>query len=149
LFRGYDSAVTVSEARSILSVDAGAGPREVQLAYRRKALECHPDRGASPEQSEAFSRRFLEVRDAYELLRRQGFPMPEAERVVPRPEYFRGGGRSFAAKPGHEDEAFSRRSFATGEERTPGEMLFWLLFLPAAAATIAWFLRFLVRAIGN
>ncbi len=46
----------------VLGLDATtATPAEVKRAYRRLALEHHPDRGGCPE-------RFLEIRQAYEAL---------------------------------------------------------------------------------
>lgn len=56
--------VDVHEARAVLGVSPGATRKEVKAAYRRLALECHPDRGSTDE-----GRRFRTVGEAYELLR--------------------------------------------------------------------------------
>jgi hypothetical protein len=51
-------------AGSILGVRAGAGEREIKSAYRRKALEFHPDsHGGTKEGS-----RFIQAAAAYEFL---------------------------------------------------------------------------------
>lgn len=56
-------------AWSVLGLSAGASMAEVKRAYRKRALETHPDRGGT---AEAFS----EVQRAYERL---------AARLAPRP----------------------------------------------------------------
>ena len=51
-------------ARAILEVGEGATLEEVKAAFRRKALEHHPDRGGDPE-------RFIAVKRAYDSLVRR------------------------------------------------------------------------------
>jgi molecular chaperone DnaJ len=47
-----------------LGVDRGASPQDIKKAYRKLAMEFHPDRNASPDAHE----RFKEVNRAYEVL---------------------------------------------------------------------------------
>ena len=48
-----------SEARAVLGVDAGAGPREIKAAHRRLLIAVHPDKGGSAE----LTRRINAARD--------------------------------------------------------------------------------------
>lgn len=51
----------------LLNVDSTASPQEIQTAFRKAALEVHPDHSNSPEAAEAFAR-IKEARD--ELMKR-------------------------------------------------------------------------------
>lgn len=46
---------------SLLGVTAASNPEEVRAAYKRRALETHPDKGGDPEE-------FLRVKQAYEAI---------------------------------------------------------------------------------
>ena len=49
---------------TILGVQPDATSKEIELAYRRKAMQLHPDRNSAPDALD----RFREVRQCYELL---------------------------------------------------------------------------------
>ena len=136
--------MTVEQAYAILEVEAGAEPKQVQKAYRRRALQYHPDR-AKAEDAEYCSRKFMEIRDAYELLRKQGFPIPEPETIVEEPVYYRrAAGRSFAPK--REDPDAERwHNLSTGNEMSPWAVLLWCVVIPAGAVGAALFIRYLLR----
>jgi preprotein translocase subunit Sec63 len=48
-------------AFEILGIPAGSGPDQIKTAYRRRALETHPDKGGDQKD-------FIQVKTAYELL---------------------------------------------------------------------------------
>lgn len=116
----------IEEAYQILGLDRHAGPDEAKAAYRKLALEWHPDRAPIDGERERFTARFKEVRDAYELLRSSNFPqLPEAASFEPRL-----AGRSFAKEP-------EPKSFSTSVEfRLDVDLRSVALFLLCAAAAV-------------
>ena len=82
----WRDAVTKDYYR-VLGVPSEASPEEIKRAYRRLALECHPDRNRGNRQAEE---RFKEISEAYGVLidpekrrqydafRRAGFPPGDA-----------------------------------------------------------------------
>ncbi len=142
----YPCPMDAAQAYGILGVEPGASPKEVQLAYRRKALESHPDRAGSPEQAEYFSRQFLHIRDAYELLRKQGFPIPEPEKVVERPVYYsRTAGRSFAPKEGEGEKVGALEKLGFGFRVDLGSLLLWGMLIPAGGIGAVLFIKYLLK----
>ena len=53
----------------VLGVGRSASPEELKRAYRKLALQFHPDRNPDDPQAEPL---FKEVNEAYEVLRDQG-----------------------------------------------------------------------------
>ena len=51
---------------TLLEISRDAGPEEIKKAYRRLALQHHPDRNQGSKEAEA---RFKEITEAYEVLR--------------------------------------------------------------------------------
>ena len=86
--RGYGTKM--SEKRDyyeVLGVDRGAGADEIKRAYRKLALECHPDRNKDNPSAEE---RFKEAAEAYDVL---GNPEKRAQ-------YDRFGHAAFSAGAG-------------------------------------------------
>ncbi|MEN9638776.1 MAG: Chaperone protein DnaJ, partial [Bacteroidota bacterium] len=52
----------------ILGVSRDATPAEIKRAYRRKALEFHPDRSTDPNAHE----KFIQINEAYDFLINKG-----------------------------------------------------------------------------
>ncbi|MFH1724880.1 MAG: DnaJ domain-containing protein [Elusimicrobiota bacterium] len=135
------------EAYAILGVEPGASPKEVQLAYRKGALACHPDRASSEDEVAYFTKRFLEVRDAYEYLRSQGFPVPEPQQVVEDPPQVRTAGRSFAPKEGAGDDVGLGEKLGLDFRFDLGSLWVWGILIPGGLAALIYFLKFLFRTL--
>ena len=52
----------------VLCIRSDVGVDEIKKAYRRMALQCHPDVYLDPTTKQESTRRFMEVRKAYEML---------------------------------------------------------------------------------
>jgi hypothetical protein len=57
----------MSTYHDILGVSPGASQEEIKHAFRRRALECHPDQADEGDKEEA-QKEFLRVREAFEIL---------------------------------------------------------------------------------
>ncbi|WP_103030458.1 DnaJ domain-containing protein [Salinibacter altiplanensis] len=57
----------MSTYHDILGINPGASQEEIKHAFRRRALECHPDQADEGDKEEA-QREFLRVREAFETL---------------------------------------------------------------------------------
>ncbi|MDE2293246.1 MAG: J domain-containing protein [Elusimicrobia bacterium] len=144
--------MTPEQAYSVLGLPpGGATPPDILKAYRKKALATHPDRARSPEESDEYTRRFLEVRDAYECLKKAGFPVPEPQEVVPDPPQVRTYKRRFAPK-GDDLPVPLREKLGFGPGPSVDQLLFWGLMLPAAVVlmflSVRWLLGVLRAASG-
>jgi len=139
--------VTSDEAYRILGVEPGASPKEVQLAYRERALERHPDRASSADEAAAFTRRFMEVRDAYEHLRRAGFPVPEPQTLVNDPPQVRTYERNFGPKKGEHEEMGTLEKLGLNFEVAPETIVIWGILIPGGVVLLVLFLRFLIRVL--
>lgn len=142
----------VEEAYRILGVSPGAGAKEVQRAYRRKALESHPDRASSAEEAELLTRTFLRVRDAYERLRKEGFPVPRSEEIIEevRLEVPPGGwtaGRRFTPKPGEEPKMGTAEKLGFRFDPDVGTVFLWGIIIPGGAVGAYLFVRYMLRLI--
>ncbi|KAG6489075.1 chaperone protein dnaJ 20, chloroplastic-like [Zingiber officinale] len=72
-FRVCASAATVGSSDpatlyDLLSVSHTAGPQEIRAAYRRLALRWHPDACRSAGEERRYAERFMEAREAFEVL---------------------------------------------------------------------------------
>ena len=57
----------INEARRVLQLEEAATEREIEAAYQRLALKCHPDRHRAEDKPEA-ERRMKDVNWAYRVL---------------------------------------------------------------------------------
>ena len=77
----WEMASCRTSAARLLGVASDASARHIQAAFRKKALETHPDRGGCANQ-------FLAVRDAADLLLRpESQPSLRPPRAAPQPNY--------------------------------------------------------------
>jgi hypothetical protein len=124
--------MTTDQAYTILRIQPGATAKDIQRAYRARALEYHPDRATSEEDAAYLTRRFMEVRDAYEQLRREGFPVPEPEVVledIPPGNWT--AGRNFM-----KDEPEDRTQWAKGPGIPLQSIILWGVIIPAGGVII-------------
>ncbi|KAG6535352.1 chaperone protein dnaJ 20, chloroplastic-like [Zingiber officinale] len=63
-----DAAPATDTMYDLLSVSRTAGPSEIRAAYRRVALRWHPDACRSAGEERRYAERFMEAREAYEVL---------------------------------------------------------------------------------
>lgn len=138
--------MTPEAAYTVLGLSpGGADPSDIQKAYRKLALQCHPDRGRGEEEKEAFARRFLEVRDAYEALKKAGFPVPKPQEVVADPvDILRYEARFKKRKGEPEFDVPLREKLGFGPGPSMEQILFWGALLPALGAGMFLSLRWLV-----
>lgn len=61
---------------SVLGVAADASPSDIKSAYRKLAMEHHPDRNGGSEES---ARKFQEIQDAYDMLRTDKKPQARSD----------------------------------------------------------------------
>ena len=144
--------MTTEEAYRILGVEPGAPPKEVQHAYRRQALRCHPDKARSEAEAASFTKRFIGVRDAYEYLRAEGFPVSATEEVLydvledfpPMAP----AGRSFVPKkkdPFNEIGLAEKLGFGFSLDREA--IWVWGIIIPMGALGVVLFIRYLLRVL--
>lgn len=72
-------------SHDVLGVSQNATKEEIKAAYRKRVMECHPDR--NPGDADAV-RRFCEVQDAYESITNPSYRpprSPQASYQAPRP----------------------------------------------------------------
>ena len=141
--------MTPEAAYGVLGLEpGGADPADIQKAYRRRALDCHPDRAHNEADKEAYARRFLEVRDAYEALKKAGFPIPAPQKVVADPPDIRNYERRFKKRAGEpEFEVPLREKLGFGPGPTVDQIVFWGLLLPTLGIGMFLSLRWLVGVV--
>ncbi len=103
----------MSDPYQILGVARGSGPEAVKAAYRRLALQYHPDRNPSPEAA----RQFLRIQRAYEVLTKPG-----KHRVkYSQPGYSKSASRSQGRTPPKDDRKYGTRHKFTNPPPTAAE----------------------------
>lgn len=70
----YFSSARGRDPHEVLGVKPGASPEELKKAYKKKALQYHPDR--NPDDREAAERKFKEISEAYDVLSNPGRANP-------------------------------------------------------------------------
>ncbi|KKQ76707.1 MAG: Chaperone DnaJ [Parcubacteria group bacterium GW2011_GWC1_38_6] len=90
---------TKNDYYDILGVNKGASDAEIKSAYRKKALEWHPDRHQGSDKEEA-ERKFKEINEAYQVLsdgnKKSAYDNYGHDAFSPGGAGARGGGNPFA-----------------------------------------------------
>lgn len=76
--RRRNQTMSIAAALSVMSLCESATPEQIKKAYRRLAMQTHPDKGG--EQAD-----FIKVKEAYDCLKERGT-------VIPRPAPIRTSG---------------------------------------------------------
>lgn len=137
--------MTTQEAYRLLGLSAQASPDDVKRAYRRKALESHPDRFQDPRDKAFHQRKFLDIRDAYAHLRSENvLELPEESVVVPEfGDHL--AGRSFA--PRETQEVGNAEKLGLQVPFRVDAVVTWGLALPAAVALLIYSVKLLITMI--
>jgi DnaJ-class molecular chaperone len=88
---------TKTDYYDILGVSKGASADEIKKAYRKQALEWHPDR--HKDDKEAAEKRFKEINEAYQVLSSSQKRTAYDQYGETGPQGFPGGGNPFAGGP--------------------------------------------------
>ncbi|MFA5140649.1 MAG: J domain-containing protein [Elusimicrobiota bacterium] len=132
--------MTTEQAYTILRIQPGATAKDIQRAYRARALEYHPDRATSQEDATYLTRKFMEVRDAYEHLRHEGFPVPEPEAVL---EDIPPGGWTAGRTFMREGEPEDKNDWAKGPGVPLQSVVLWGVVIPAGAIVITLVIKYM------
>jgi hypothetical protein len=137
--------VTTEKAYHILGISRQASTAEVRAAYRRKALELHPDRHGSGEAKAFYAEKFQELKEAYELLKREE-SLPSASEPEPdiKPTQ-RFAGRSFSGKDPEPAPLTDKLGLRFSWDLE--SLVFWGLVIPLAAVILAIAIRFFAAKI--
>lgn len=138
--------MTSEQAYETLGLVAPVTAQDVKLAYRRKAMELHPDRFSGDSEKAYYARRFMAAHEAYKTLRERGFPELASE-PLPEPDFGpKLAGRSFAPTETADDMALTEK-LGVGLPWRLETMLAWGLGLPLAAGTLFYFVKMVLDAI--
>lgn len=136
--------MTPEEAYRLLELAPPVTAQAVKLAYRRKAMESHPDRHPDDERSR-WEARFMAAHRAYAFLRERGFPELQDE-PLPEPDFGpKVGGRSFA--PSKYEDAKLADKLGIHAPWSIDTMVLWGVGLPLAAGVLVYFLRWFIQAL--
>ena len=124
--------MTLAEARRMLGVSSEASPEEVARAYKRRAVEMHPDRGGSTEG-------MVELNAAKAILDGKEAPLKDV-REAPSPS------SSWYARPSPEPEPYQRPEARPGNYERPKPVEDVVTFAEALAYAhvphgVTWVLR--------
>ncbi|MBI4423615.1 MAG: J domain-containing protein [Elusimicrobia bacterium] len=137
--------MTLEEAYRALGLTPPATAEEVKRAYRRRALESHPDRYTDEGDKAFHQRRFMEARDAYARLRSEGFPDLPEESAAPVDLGPKVAGRSFAPK--EPEKVGDLQKLGLGVPWKAETILIWAVGLPAALGALAYFVKSLLDSL--
>lgn len=101
---------TKNDYYDILGINKSASAQEIKTAYRKKALEWHPDRHQGSDKEEA-EKKFKEINEAYQVLsdtsKRSAYDNYGHDAFSPGGGGFRGGGNPFAGGFGGQNGPFT------------------------------------------
>jgi DnaJ-class molecular chaperone len=132
--------MNIEEAYHILGVDGQASKAEARAAYRRKALEFHPDRHASGQDKAYYAQKFKELKEAYELLKRGEAPAPVPEIESKASSRHRFAGRSFTRQDG--EQVPLAEKLGIGFSWNMESLILWGIVIPLAALVLIFVIRF-------
>ena len=137
--------MTIEKAYHILGISQQASREHVRAAYRRKALELHPDRHGSAREKAFYAEKFQELKEAYELIKQAGYPglSQEAEPEIKPAQRF--AGRHFSSQD--PEQAPLSEKLGLHFSWHLESAIFWGIVIPAAAAILVFAIRFFAAKI--
>src|SRR5437879_12376103 len=131
--------MTLEEAYHILGVKRQASMEEVKTAYRRKALQLHPDRHASNQEKAYYAAKFQDLKEAYEFLKSNegsSSVQESAPEIKPPERYAR---RSFSGKSQAPEPLFQKLGLSFSWNLEP--LIIWGIVMPLAACVLLYLVR--------
>ncbi|MEK7472595.1 MAG: DnaJ C-terminal domain-containing protein [Patescibacteria group bacterium] len=113
---------TKNDFYDILGLNKSASSAEIKAAYRKKALEWHPDRHQGSDKEEA-ERKFKEINEAYQILsdpsKKSAYDNYGHDAFSPGGGGFKGGGSPFAQGFGGQAGPFTYTWSSGGGQQNP------------------------------
>src|SRR3990167_1539787 len=106
-----------SDYYDILGISKGASADEIKKAYRKQALEWHPDR--HKDEKEAAEKRFKEINEAYQILSNPQKRTAYDQYGAAGAQGFGGGGNPFAQGFGGQSGPFTYTYTTDGDGQNP------------------------------
>ena len=134
------SFVTIQKAYHILGFSREASKEEVRAAYRHKALELHPDRQGSSEDKAFYAKQFQELKEAYDLLKRENYPALDQKPEPAAKPSQRFAGRSFSGENPEEVPLSEKLGLRLSWDIE--SWIIWGIVIPLAAIILVYIARF-------
>jgi curved DNA-binding protein CbpA len=137
--------LTIEKAYHILGISHQASTEDIRVAYRRKALELHPDRHGSSQAKAFYAEKFQELKEAYELIKQGGYPAPAPESEPDSRPAPRVAGRSFSRRD--PEQAPLSEKLGLQLSWNSESLIFWGIVMPLAAVVLVFAVRFFAAKI--